>query len=176
MEGARNRVSGTAGRRKRSGLSELATDSRSPWLLVLMTLFVVITTYVLWRLWPVAHARELLTPFHLVLFSFASYRAGRILANADVARPLRAPFVEVEEDEDGEPEEEPIRRGFRGAIGSLLLCPDCAGFWVAVGLVYSYLFWPDPTRVVAFAIAVNGLGHLLNGVVMVLRYQSGHRD
>ncbi|MFN3648648.1 MAG: DUF1360 domain-containing protein [Armatimonadota bacterium] len=160
----------------RSGLAEALRDSRTPWIAGIMGTFILLSALLIWWRWPLPELRTLLTPFNLVLFALASYRAGRIIAFDDVARPLRSPFVEVWEDEEGELQEEPVREGLRGAIGGLLTCPDCAGFWFAVLLIYSAVLWPEPARLVAFVFAANGLGHVLTGTIMLLRAQSGHTD
>jgi len=61
----------------------------------------------------------------------------------------RAPFTEFEQPAGhGEVDERPRGSGFRRAVGELVVCPYCVGFWVASGLTAGLVVWPRPTRAV----------------------------
>lgn len=97
-----------------------------------------------------------LKPLHLLILGLAVYRGANIISNEFITVPLRAHFVRRFE-QDGKEIEEPYDQGFRGFLGSLLYCPSCTGVWVAMILVYSFLFWPAAATPVIIVLALSGL-------------------
>lgn len=86
----------------------------------------------------------------LLSIGVASHKVSRLLAKDKVARPLRAPFTELEgEGGPAELEESSRGSGARKAIGELLLCPYCLGVWVAATFAVGLLFAPRLTRFLA---------------------------
>jgi hypothetical protein len=84
----------------------------------------------------------------LALLGVGTFKLSRLLTQDAVTGFVRAPFVRYEGMEGvTDPKESPRRGGVRGALGQLLLCPDCAGMWVAAGLTTALLAAPRPTRV-----------------------------
>lgn len=145
----------------------MSRDSRHPWFIAIVLAFAALTLIVLLILRPGALIQSTLTPLNLLLLGLASYRTGRVIALDEVTQPLRLPFVEVRH-ENGERKETPKKEGWRGAIGALVTCPDCIGFWIAGVLAYGYLLWPGPVWVVMLALAASGLGQFFDAIVMFL--------
>ena len=78
----------------------------------------------------------------------ATYKLARMLSKDRVTTFARAPFTEFQEPSGrGEVEERPRGTGLRRAIGELVVCPYCIGFWVAAGFVAGHVVWPRATRV-----------------------------
>ncbi len=146
-------------------------DSRHPWFIALVLSFAALTGAVLRALRPREGIASTWTPLGVLLLGLASYRAGRVIALDDVTQPFRLPFVEVSE-ENGERKETPRKEGLRGAIGAMVTCPDCIGFWVAAVLSYGSLLWPGPLRVVTLALGAGGLGQFFDAIVMFLSKQA----
>lgn len=142
-------------------------DSRHPWFIAIVLAFVALTGAVLRLLRSRPNTQNCFTPLNLLLLGLASYRAGRVIALDDVTQPFRLPFVDVRE-ENGERKETPKKEGLRGAIGALITCPDCIGFWVAAVLVYGSLLWSGPVFVVTLALGSSGLGQFFDAIVMFL--------
>ncbi len=142
-------------------------DSRHPWFIAIVLAFVALTGAVLRVLRPRASLQNAFTPLGLLLLGLASYRAGRVIALDEVTQPFRLPFVDVSE-ENGERKETPKKEGLRGAVGALITCPDCIGFWIAAVLAYGSLLWSGPVRVVTLALGASGLGQLFDAIVMFL--------
>ncbi len=83
----------------------------------------------------------------LFLVTVASHKASRLISKDRVTSPLRAPFARYEGDAGpGEVAERPRGRGFRRAIGELLLCPYCLGMWTSAAFVAALLVLPRFTR------------------------------
>jgi hypothetical protein len=99
----------------------------------------------------------------LLLLSLASFRLTAIVTEEKVARSLRAPFCEriviTKSDGTAAEEEVPAGRGLRRAAGEMILCPWCAGVWIATLLVFFWILLPGISRVVllAFSVAAGGL-------------------
>jgi hypothetical protein len=80
--------------------------------------------------------------FKLLILGLAAYRGANIISNETVTKPLRAPFVN-EKEVHGHLVEEPKKRGWKGAFGTLIYCPSCTGVWIGMFLLYSYAFFPS---------------------------------
>jgi hypothetical protein len=99
----------------------------------------------------------------LLPLSLATFRLTEVVSEEKVARCLRAPFCEVRKVQgpDGSftEEEVPAGRGLRRVIGELILCPWCAGIWIATFLTFLWVAMPMVARLflVAFAAAAGGL-------------------
>ena len=97
--------------------------------------------------------RELPERIHerdLLLIGAASHKLSRLIAKDKVTSAFRSPFTEFEE--KGGPaefEEKPRGRGFRRAIGELLVCPWCLGLWVVAAFALGLLVAPRLTRFLA---------------------------
>jgi uncharacterized protein DUF1360 len=86
----------------------------------------------------------------LLLVGTATHKASRLLAKDKVTSTLRAPFTKYQEPGGpGEVEEKPRGRGWRLALGELLVCPYCLGQWVASGFLIGLVAAPRQTRFAA---------------------------
>lgn len=100
----------------------------------------------------------------LALATVATYRASRLLTEASVTAPLRAPFTRYTGPAaPGEVAEEvqEAEGGHRHAIGELVSCPYCLGVWLATGCTYGLVLAPRWTRFVISLLAVDAGSELL---------------
>jgi len=99
----------------------------------------------------------------LLLLCLATFRMTSVVTEEKVARIIRAPFCErvtkTKPDGTVEEEEVPKGKGLRRVAGELILCPWCAGIWIATALTYFWILLPGVARVllVAFGVAAGGL-------------------
>ena len=98
----------------------------------------------------------------IALIGIASHKLSRLVAKDEVAAFVRAPFVEVREEDDGRIEEEPAGRGPRRAVGRLLTCPSCVGQWAAAGFVAGHVWAPRATRAVAAVFVADAVSDFLH--------------
>lgn len=94
----------------------------------------------------------------IALLSVATFRASRLLTEASVTAPLRAPFTRYEGPGDpGEVNEEvqEPEGGHKHAVGELVSCPYCLGVWVATGLTFGLTLAPRWTRFVASLLTID---------------------
>jgi hypothetical protein len=97
-----------------------------------------------------ARAPERIPPGDLALITVATPKASRPVAKDRVTSSVRAPFTRFEGDaEPGEVSEEARGSGLRRAIGELVICPYCIGFWIASALAAGLVVAPRATRWVA---------------------------
>jgi hypothetical protein len=59
------------------------------------------------------------------------------------------------------PKESPRGTGLRRAVGQLLLCPVCIGFWVASAMTAGLVVAPRTTRFASGALAVAAVSDFL---------------
>lgn len=87
----------------------------------------------------------------LLLLSVATYKLSRLIAKDRITSFLRAPFTRYkgESERPSEVSEEARGRGFRRAVGELLVCPYCLGQWVGTGFLAVYLREPRLARTLA---------------------------
>jgi uncharacterized protein DUF1360 len=82
-----------------------------------------------------------------LLLCLATFRLTALITEDRIFRFLRAPFVteNTVQAEDGTKtvKEKPAGRGVRRVIGELILCPWCAGIWIATVLVFARILFPD---------------------------------
>lgn len=91
----------------------------------------------------------------LALLGVGTFKLSRLLTTDAVTSFIRAPFVRYEGMEGvTTPNESPRGTGMRRALGQLLLCPVCAGFWVASALTVSLVAAPRATRVACGTLSV----------------------
>lgn len=99
----------------------------------------------------------------VLLLSLATFRITEVITEEKVALFLRAPFCEKvrvqQADGSWDEEEVPKGRGLRRVAGELILCPWCAGVWIATLLSFFWIAAPTLARVVllVFAVAAGGL-------------------
>lgn len=87
----------------------------------------------------------------VMLMSIATYKVSRLVAKDRITSFLRAPFTRYkgESERPSEVSEEARGRGFRRAVGELLVCPYCLGQWVGTGFLAVYLREPRLARTLA---------------------------
>jgi hypothetical protein len=106
-----------------------------------------------------------LKPFDLFLLSLSTFRLGRLVAFDKVFEPVRSPFTETVEMENGAGSTvEPKGRGVQRAIGEMISCPICAGTWIAAGLVYGLQFFPNTTRLFLWINSTIGASEVINSM------------
>ncbi|MFD8410995.1 DUF1360 domain-containing protein [Streptomyces sp. NPDC059650] len=87
-----------------------------------------------------------------LLSGAATFRLSRLISKADITRPLRSPFTDV--DEAGAPAElNETAKPSHPTLGALLSCPFCLGVWVAVTLTGAQRVWPREVEVIEDALA-----------------------
>lgn len=100
----------------------------------------------------------------VLLLGLATQRTSRAIAKDKVTAPLRAPLTTHDGTGDaapGEVEESPKGRGFRYALGELVLCPFCLAQWVAAGFAAGLVAAPRATRFFVSLMAAVGLADFL---------------
>ena len=102
-------------------------------------------------------------PFRdLVLLGVGTFKLSRLLTTDAVTGFIRAPFVRYEGMEGmTSPKESPRGAGLRRAVGQLLLCPVCTGFWVASATTAGLVVAPRATRLACGALAVSAVSDFL---------------
>ena len=87
-------------------------------------------------------------PFRdLALLGIGTFKLSRLVTTDAVTGFIRAPFVGYEGMEGvTSPKETPRGTGLRRAVGQLLLCPVCTGFWVASAMTAGLVVVPRATR------------------------------
>jgi len=138
------------------------------WLTLDMLVFAAINLCLLRYLGDRLTILEDIGSLKLLVFGLAAYRAANVLSNEAVTKPLRAPFVE-ESQKDGKVVEEPKKSGFTGAMGHLIYCPSCTGVWLSAALVYSYVFFPGPTFLVALFLALSAIERIVSALLARLK-------
>ena len=99
----------------------------------------------------------------LLILSLATFRLTEIISEEKIARCLRAPFCQPRTvtGPNGKVSEEevPTGTGLRRMVGELILCPWCAGVWIATLVTFFWLLAPAFARVVmlAFGVAAGGV-------------------
>lgn len=103
--------------------------------------------------------------FDFLLLCLGTFRLTALVTEDKVFRFLRAPFVTEEhvKGPDGEKivEEKPCGRGVRRVIGELLLCPWCAGIWIATLLVFVRMLFPDAGQLLLLVLGTAAGGILV---------------
>lgn len=86
----------------------------------------------------------------LALVTVGTHKASRLISKDRVTSAVRAPFTRFEGDAGpGEVDEAARGRGFRRALGELLICPYCIGMWIAAAFTAGLIVAPRATRWVA---------------------------
>ncbi len=130
------------------------------WLTLDMIIFTAINAWLIFKFQNKFSILNELSYFKLLILGLAAYRAANILSNEPVTKPLRAPFID-EKIKDEKIVEEPKKTGFAGAFGLLIYCPSCTGVWLSTALVYFYIFFPEPTFVIAVALALSAIERIV---------------
>ena len=87
-------------------------------------------------------------PPHVLLFHLATYRVANIAANELVKRVVRAPFIDVEERDDGA--KEVLKpEGIRKTISTLFNCPSCIRVWSETFITYWSTYFPSLALIIA---------------------------
>jgi hypothetical protein len=88
----------------------------------------------------------------IVPLGVATFALAKLVAKEKVAAEIREPFVE--ETDDGR---RPRGSGLRYAVGEMLTCTRCVGFWSSLGLVGLRVLRPREARVVTTVLAVSAV-------------------
>ena len=98
----------------------------------------------------------------VALVGIAGHKLARMIAKDKVAAPLRAPFVQTVDDDDGGLVDEATGVGMQRAVGQLLTCPMCVGQWACAALMVGTLYAPRATRTVASVFAADAISDFLH--------------
>lgn len=96
------------------------------------------------------------------LLGLATNRLSRLITRDKVARAVRAPFTDVEQDPEGGTHEEPRGEGMTRAVGELLTCPRCAAMWASLALTIGYFVSPRVTRGASFLLGAAAISDFVN--------------
>ncbi len=111
-----------------------------------------------------------LDPAEIVLLGVATHKLARVLTKDSATSFLRAPFVHLEAKSGSNSIDEHARgTGLQRALGELLSCPECTGYWVASGLILGSLHAPRVTRTVASMYASLAIGDIMQYVYSGLK-------
>jgi hypothetical protein len=98
----------------------------------------------------------------LALYSVATHKLSRLIAQDAVTSPIRAPFTEVRSEEGvDEPQEHVVGDGWHRAVGELVTCPFCLGQWIGTAFVFGGMLIPRLTRAVAATFVVHAASDVL---------------
>lgn len=137
------------------------------WHLLPFSIYVVLNGIMLFVFQPELPLETFLDPLRFLLFGLATYRIADIIANEQVTKVFRAPFINIRK-EDGEEEEVPKRHGFKQTLGTLLYCPSCVGVWVATGIVYGFIYSPQITWIIVAIFSLSALERFFFSLVQAL--------
>ena len=101
------------------------------------------------------------TALDLATGGVAVFKLSRIIAKDDVAAFARAPFVSLQETEDGEVTEEATGDELRRAIGELVTCPLCLALWTGGALTVAHVGAPRVARAVSFLLTASAIAEAL---------------
>jgi hypothetical protein len=139
------------------------------WLTLDMAIFVVLNIILIATYGDaLSHLRDL-TILEFLVLGLAAYRAANVLSTEVITKPLRSPFVDEVQAEDGKVVEKPKPAGFMGSIGLLIYCPSCTGVWIAAVFTYGFVFWPTATFTVALFFALSGMERIISTTLARLR-------
>ncbi|MGK3986591.1 DUF1360 domain-containing protein [Sorangium sp. So ce136] len=96
------------------------------------------------------------------LLGLATNRLSRLITRDKVARAVRAPFTDVEQDPSGGTHEAPRGEGMTRALGELLTCPRCAALWASLALTIGYFASPRLTRGASFLLGAAAISDFIN--------------
>jgi len=104
-----------------------------------------------------------LPAYDLVLAGVAGHKLSRLIVADQVTAPLRAPFVEFHENDQGELDEQPRGAGMRRAMGELVTCPSCVGQWTTAAFVTGLVLVPPRvTRAVGSIFVADAISDFLH--------------
>lgn len=106
----------------------------------------------------------------IVVMGMATHKIARLLTKDAVTSFARAPFVRLEERSGSNSlKENPRGTGLRRSIGELISCPECAGQWVASGLIVGLVHAPRVTRLLGALYASLAIGDMMQFVYVGLK-------
>jgi Protein of unknown function (DUF1360) len=105
----------------------------------------------------------------LALLSLGTFKLSRLVTRDAVTGFVRAPFVEFDGMESvTRTRERPRGEGVRRALGQLLLCPGCAGAWVASTLTAGFLTAGRPTRIACSTLSALAVSDFLHSAYVAV--------
>lgn len=101
------------------------------------------------------------SPEIAVVLALATYRVTRLIVKDTITEPLRRQLIRLEIASAGEPDWQgtPTREPrlwllILGKLAYMLTCPFCCGFWISLGFVWLYAYWPTQTDTAALVLAI----------------------
>lgn len=95
----------------------------------------------------------------LLVLGLATFKTARTISHDDVTSFIREPFVQSTALSHGA--EEPIRGGFKQAVGELVTCSRCIGTWAGAAIAATDVLVPRFGRTLTWALAVGGVNDWL---------------
>ncbi len=112
----------------------------------------------------------------MLILGIAVHKISWLITKDVVTSFIRAPFVKfIGWSTPGASVNETARgSGLKRAIGEFMTCPWCAGQWVALFVVISFIFWPTVTVTLAIIFNVLMLSDFLQIIyaILAIRMQS----
>ena len=91
--------------------------------------------------------------YGLILLSLAAWRIFQLVSDDEILDWPRRKLLRLSA--EWEAEGDPTGPKYREKMGLFLMCPYCAGFWIALGWWVAYQLWEHGTLVVAVPFAIS---------------------
>jgi hypothetical protein len=114
-----------------------------------------------------------------LILSLATLRIIRLVAYDNITLVLREAFTDVKkvrfvEGGDESYERVPSENSFKRTVAKLLNCPWCIGVWIAPGVVYVYLAYPE-SYIIFVVLAIAGVASLLQMLANLLGWKAEYK-
>jgi Protein of unknown function (DUF1360) len=148
------------------------------WNIVAMVVFVALAVLA-FRCLEARSAIVWLSFGEVLLLSLATMRIIRLVAYDNITLFLREAFTDVKKVrfvEGGEDSYErvPSENSFKRTVSKLLNCPWCIGVWIALGVVYVYLVYPE-SYIFFVVLAIAGIASLLQMLANLLGWKAEYK-
>jgi hypothetical protein len=116
---------------------------------------------------------ERLSARDIAAMALSTHKLARLIAKDSVTSFVRAPFVHLDEKNGTNSlAESPRGSGLQRSLGELVSCPECAGQWVAGGLLAGMLHAPRVTRAVTTMYSALAVADLLQFAYVGLKQRA----
>jgi hypothetical protein len=106
---------------------------------------------------------ERITGLDILLLAMSTLRMAKLVSEDEITTVVREPLIEVQ----GE-QKQPKGRGFRRALGQLVLCSTCVGTWVAAILTYALHLYPRQTRPFLAIMSASGASQFSDAILSLV--------
>lgn len=108
---------------------------------------------------------EQVSALDLGLLSLATLRLSKAISEDEITSFLREPLASTVTVGEQLPER---RRGFRYALGKLVLCPTCTGTWIAAFLGYALHLSPRNVRPFLTVMSASGVSQFCDAILSLV--------